>query len=221
MIKHIQHPEIQKIYRRIRKLENREAADAMERMGLRYKQNHGVLIADLMILANDYKGDSQAAEKLRELPIRETRILAEMIDNHAKLDDKTLDEVVLGIDTSELAEQFAVHIDKQITDLKTKALSWAQSSKLYAAAAGFNVLSFLSDSFSDSDTEQLTDIIKNHPYADNRELQNYMARCLRKIAAAGAQHKKRVLEFTDDIKRNRTSLLLLAEETEPFIRYMK
>jgi hypothetical protein len=202
-------------------MENRDAADAMERMGLRYEQNHGVMIADLMILAKDYRGDSQTAAKLREMPVREARILAEMIDDHAKLDDKTLDEVFMKINTSELAEQFAVHIDKQISGLKAKALSRAQSSQLYTAAAGFNVLSFLVDSFTESDLERLTNIIKKHPHADNKELQNYMARCLRKAAAASTQHKKSILEFTADIKRNRKSLLLLAEETEPFIRYMK
>lgn len=218
-MKHSKTPEIKAIYKKIRQLENRDTADAMERMGMRYKVNHGLLLNDLQILANDYSGRNDLAEELRSMPEREARLLAEMIAEHSGMDAENLADLGKTIDTSELAEQTAVNISKDTPRIKEIALSWAKSEQLYTAAAGFNLLSFSADSFEEDAVHIYLDLIKQHPRIKNKELQKYAARFLRKLAAAG--FKEIVLQFSEEIQKQDKDLSLLTEETIPFIRYIR
>lgn len=217
----IQNPEIRTIYRRIRKLENRDAAESMARLGLQYEQNHGVMIADLAHLSVEYKGRMDLADEMRDIPVREMRLLAEMIDPHSERSELELSEIVMKIDTSELAEQFAVHFDKSVPNAKALATEWAEIKALYPASAGFNLLSFLSGQINDSDLERLFNTIENHPLCDEMQLQKYQARCLRKIAGISPQYKKKVLNFLQKLKKADAKFAILIEESEPFIHYMR
>ncbi len=101
---------IKTILKEIRVKENGPAMDAMNRMGLKYKRNFGVSLSDLKKIAEKYRPDNNLAKDLRKKNIRETRILAEMIEDPKMVSEESANEIVSGIDTNELAEQACLNL---------------------------------------------------------------------------------------------------------------
>ncbi len=221
MIVKINNLEIQTIYRQIRRIENRDTSDAMRDMGLFYEKNHGLILADLMRIAEKYKGRNDLADDMRTMPVREMRIMAEMIDDHSKRSEAELTNIVMQINTYELSEQFAVHFDKSIPNAKNYAMQWIKIDKLYPAAAGFNLLSFLTAHVDKNDLDTLFEIILSHPKAENPKLQKYEARCLRNLTGISSYNKEKILDFMQILKTKGNKFNFLKEETEPFIKYIK
>lgn len=220
MIFFSKNPEIQKIFKNFQKLENRESADSMKRLGLNYEQNHGVMIADLLLLAKDYQGRGDIAKILRTYNVRESRILAEMIDNHNEMSAKELDEVVNTIDNFELVEQFAVNMKKDRDDLTEQAIRWAGGERLYSAQVGYKLLALSAQKLTEQEVKSLKETIINSPFIENMQLQKHMGACLRKVASVSPSYKKKIQDFILVMKKDQSKFAMVIEEIEPFMAYI-
>jgi hypothetical protein len=98
------------ILKKIRLRENGEIVELMNRNGLLYKKNFGVSILFLREIASEYEKDSNLASLLRNENIRETRILAEMIEDPDKISFEEAELVLMRADNVELAEQMSVNL---------------------------------------------------------------------------------------------------------------
>jgi len=214
---------IKVILKEIRANENGPAVDAMERMGLKYNRNFGVSIADLKKIATKYKPNHKLAEVLRQKDIRETRLLAEMIEDPDLISEERVDYIVSKIDTNELAEQTCLNLFEKTEFGDMKAKQWIFSEKEYIVVCGFILFSRIA--LTDKNKQDdffLTAINISEVSANNKSIfvRKAVARALRQIALRNNNLKNEVLNITDKIKtQNNEYSKLVIEEVVPLIDY--
>lgn len=213
----IDNPEIRTIYRRLRRIENHHTFMSMRRMGLQYARSHGVIINDIAQIAKEYQNRNDLATLLRETPVRELRIMAEMIDEHHKRTPEELNQIVAKIDNYEIAQQFALNFSASPQDKKQYALNWINIAELYPAYSAYTILSQTANNLDNNEIEQILTSIPKHPEAENFQLQKCQARCLRTIANTNQANKDKVLNFTQKLKTQNPKFAMLIEEVEPLL----
>lgn len=214
---------IKTILKEIRAKENGPAVDAMDRMGLKYNRNFGVGLSDLKLIAAKYKPNHELAKILRNKNIRETRLLAEMIEDSKMVSDELADEIVLQIDTNELAEQGCLNLFQKLDFADKKADEWILSKHEYSIVCGFILFSriALTDKNRGDDFFK-SPIILSEDLANNKSIfiRKAIARALRQIALRNDNLKKQVLHITGKIKENQSEYSkLVIEEVVPLINY--
>ena len=214
---------IKTILKEIRAKENGQAMDAMDRMGLKYNRNFGVGLFDLKLIAEKYKPNHELAQTLRNKDIRETRILAEMIEDPKIVSEDLADIIVSAIDTNELAEQSCLNLFEKLDFADKKADEWIHSKHEYTIVCGFILFSriALNDKQRD-DSFFKSPIILSEDLANNKSIfiRKAIARALRQIALKNDNLKKEVLQITDKIKENQSEYSkLVIEEVVPLIDY--
>ncbi|MCF6366284.1 MAG: DNA alkylation repair protein [Bacteroidales bacterium] len=214
---------VKNILKEIRANENGPAVDAMERMGLKYSRNFGVSIADLKRIATKYKFNHEIADMLREKNIRETRILAEMIEDSNLVSEEKADKIVSNIDTNELAEQSCLNLFEKLDFADKKAEEWILSEHKFTVVCGFILFSriALNDKTKKNDFFiKAISVAENSVNNESVFIRKAIARALRQIALRNNNLKKQVLELTNKIKKtgNEYSKLII-EEVEMLIDF--
>ncbi len=221
----MEYPEynIKTILKEIRARENGPAVDTMENLGMKYNKNFGVLISDLKIIANKYKPNHDLANTLRNKNIRETRLLAEMIEDANLVSEKDAESIVSKIDTIELAEQSCINLFEKLEFAEKKAIEWINSDKEFIITSGFILLSriaLINKSKEDAFFENVFSISEKHSTHPSIFVRKTIARALRQIALRNSNLKTKVLETCKNIKAIKSSLAnLVVEEVVPLIDY--
>ena len=214
---------IKTILKEIRTRENGPAIDAMERMGMSYNRNFGVALSDLKIIANKYKPNHELAKTLRNKDIRETRILAEMIEDDTKISEKEVDVIVENINTIELAEQTVINLLEKLNFANKKAIEWIKSDKEFVITTGFILISRIALLNKMTKNVYFKDILK---YAEKNSehksifVRKSIARALRQIALKNEDLKSDILATCDIIKNKKSELSnIIFEEVVPLIDF--
>ncbi|MCA1744936.1 MAG: DNA alkylation repair protein, partial [Bacteroidales bacterium] len=96
--------------RRIRKLMNGEIASQLAVAGINYPKLFGVSLVHLRQLSQELKISNELADRLWHLSIRETMILATMVEHRDSISDDQLMEWTEALNNLELAEQIAFNL---------------------------------------------------------------------------------------------------------------
>lgn len=114
----IDDPEIendfQDILHKIKLMQNGIVAESMKKRGVEYKTNWGVSVVDLRHLSLSYKKNHLLSLKLWNKQWRETMILATMLEEPEKLNEKQMGYWVRSINNIEMAEQIVMNL---LTDM--------------------------------------------------------------------------------------------------------
>lgn len=214
---------IKTILKEIRSRENGPAIDAMERMGMKYNRNFGVALSDLKIIANKFKPNHELAKTLRNKDIRETRILAEMIEDENIISENEVDTIVKKINTIELAEQTVINLFEKLSFANKKAIEWIKSDKEFIITTGFILISRIALLNKNIEDIYFSDILK---YAEKNSehssifVRKAIARALRQIALRNEKLKSDILEVCNIIKNKKSELSnIIFEEVVPLINY--
>ncbi len=211
------------ILKEIRAKENGPAVDTMDRMGMKYNKNFGVALFDLKIIASKYKPNHKLAQTLRNKNIRETRILAEMIEDDVFVTEELANKIVSNIDTIELAEQTCINLFKNLKFAYNLAIKWIKSDKEFIITSGFILISLIAstDKFkNDIFIENILEASINNSTKESIFIRKSIARALRQIALKNNKFKKMVLETCENIKeKNSPYANLVLEEVVPLINY--
>ena len=214
---------IKTIFKEIRARENGPAIDAMERMGMKYNRNFGVALSDLKVIANKYRPNHELAIKLRDKDIRETRILAEMIEDETKISEKEVDLIVENINTIELVEQTVINLLEKLNFASKKAAEWIKLDSEFIITTGFVLISRIALLDKDKEDIYFKDILK---YAKNNSehtsifVRKAIARALRQIALRNIDLKADVLATCEIIKNKKSKLSnIIFEEVVPLINF--
>jgi len=221
----MKHPEhnIKSILKEIRARENGPAVDAMENMGMKYNRNFGVALSDLKIIANKYKPNHHFAKVLRNKDIRETRLLAEMIEDPKFVSQEDAERIVLKIDTIELAEQTCLNLFEKLPFADLKAINWINSEKEFVITCGFILFSRIALIKKDKNDVFFEDIfLISEKQSLNKSVfvRKAVARALRQVALRNSILKIKVLQTCENIKKTKSVLAnLVVEEVVPLIDF--
>ena len=130
----------QEILLRIKRLQNREVVNSMQRRGIAYKVNFGVAIPMLRQVASEYTQNHLVALKLWNKQWRETMILATLLEEPSKVTDNQMDFWVKNLQSTEIAEQAAMNLFSQSVFAYQKAFEYCIGKKLLVKIVGLLII---------------------------------------------------------------------------------
>ena len=130
----------QEILLKIKRLQNRDVVNSMEKRGIGYKVNYGVSIPLLQGIASEYPKNHLVALKLWNKQWRETMILATLLEEPAEVTENQIDFWVRNFSSVEIAEQAAMNLISKTGFAYQKAFEYCISKKLLVKIAGLLII---------------------------------------------------------------------------------
>lgn len=212
---------IAEIRRKIRLSMNGVVSEQMEKNGILYKINYGVSIPRLKEIAKTYTPNHDLAQRLWLLQIRETMILATLLEPTDKFSPELADEWVESFHQTELVEQSCMNLFSKLPFASTLAIRWIQSHKLWIQITGYVLAARIAPVFNH---DEITGIIKRiSELSTTEELHLYkaMALCLSRIARKDKDTATYILkEIEAFIDSSHTAQQYIATEVKQEILFL-
>lgn len=148
--------QVAEIRRKIRLSMNGIVSDQMTRNGIVYKSNFGVSIPRIREIAATYTPNHDLAQRLWMLDIRETKIMATLLEPIAKFSVEMAGEWVSGFNQIEIVEQTVMNLFSKLSFSDSLCIEWIQSDCIWIQITGFILATRITDKLSHS---QITLII--------------------------------------------------------------
>ncbi len=135
--------EVSEILEMLEGLSNPEAIEGMARFGISPQRTFGIQIPVLRKMAKEIGRDHELAEELWSLDIRETRILASMIDEPDLVTEKQMDHWALDFDYWEICDQCCMNLFEKTDFAYEKAVEWSRGGREFVKRAGYVLMARL------------------------------------------------------------------------------
>ena len=130
----------QEIIQKIKRLQNRDVVNSMQKRGIGYKVNFGVSIPLLHHIAAEYPKNHLVALKLWTKQWRETMILATLLEEPAEVTENQIDFWVRNFPSVEIAEQAAMNLFSKTRFAYQKAFECCIGKKLLVKIVGLLII---------------------------------------------------------------------------------
>lgn len=140
MVRKMQYDDILK---RLKSLSDPRAVEGMAKYGITPERTYGVSIPNLRKIAKEMGKDHELAQKLWESDIRETRILASMIDNPETVTEEQMEAWVKDFDYWEICDQCCQNLFIKTDFAYQKAVDWSGRDEEFIKRAGFALMAWL------------------------------------------------------------------------------
>lgn len=117
--------------------------EGMARFGINPKYALGVRVPVLRSLAKKIGKNHKLAKDLWLTKIHEARILAGMIEEREKVDEKQMDRWVKEFNSWDLCDQCCMNIFDKLPVAWSKAIEWAEREEEFVRRAGFALMACL------------------------------------------------------------------------------
>ncbi|MDG6243311.1 MAG: DNA alkylation repair protein [Methanolobus sp.] len=131
-----------------------EAIEGMARYGITPGKVYGVSIPVLRRIAKGVGRDHELAMKLWETDIRETRILAGMVDDVSRVTGEQMDEWVQEFDYWEICDHCCMNLFEDHPLAYDKSMEWGRRNEEYVKRAGYVMMARLAVSDKKADDAQ-------------------------------------------------------------------
>jgi 3-methyladenine DNA glycosylase AlkD len=129
--------QITEIRRKIRLSMNGIVSEQMTRSGIVYKKNYGVSIPRIREIATSYHPDQDLARRLWFLQIRETMIMATLLQPVEKFNLEMAQSWVQQLNHTEIVEQLTMNLLCKLDFAPELSLACLESEKLWSQVTGF------------------------------------------------------------------------------------
>ncbi len=208
------------LLKHLRTRENGPVVDSMKRLGLNYTRSFGVSLIDLKAFAQEYAGEQDLAIYLWQKDFRETKILSLMIANAGQLNEKQINDYILGINNIELAEQAAINLLSKLPNSIEYAYQWCKSKDKYTRVTALIVLSriaIVSKSIDKQSFERFFELFPEIAKDENFHVKKALGRALLQIGRHEALTEK-VINFVNETNKiNKETASWLKEEVVYFL----
>lgn len=131
------------IVEKLKSLSNPKAVEGMVKYGITPKNAYGVSIPNLRKLAKEVGTDHKLAQQLWAANIRETRILASMIDDPKMVTEGQMERWVKVFDYWEICDQCCMNLFEKTGFAYQKAIEWSSNEEEFIKRAGFVLMARL------------------------------------------------------------------------------
>jgi len=193
--------QIKEIRAKIRLSMNGIVADKMTQNGIFYKKNYGVDIPRIKEIAKLYTPNHDLAQRLWNLQIRETMIMATLLEPVEKFTEELAQQWVETFNQIEIVEQTCMNLFSKLSFAASLSLKWIQSDKPWVQISGFILGARIANRFNEN---EITTIIQQaSTLSDTNELHLYKAialclsRCARKDKHTATYILKEIDSFSN------------------------
>jgi 3-methyladenine DNA glycosylase AlkD len=117
----------QEIFKKIQILRNGETHHEMKKFGLNYQKALGATIVNLREIGNAYEQNHLLAHKLWTKGFRESKIVATLLEEPAKVTEEQLERWFAEMDSNELLEQASMNLFQYLPTIKELIETWMKS----------------------------------------------------------------------------------------------
>lgn len=192
------------ILKKLESLSNPKAVEGMRRYGITPGRTYGVSIPDLRRTAKEIGKNHHLAQQLWKSNIRETRILATMIDEPQMVTEEQMESWVADFDYWEICDQCCMNLLGNTKFAYDKAVEWSSNDKEFIKRAGFVLMARLAVSDKKADEgefKRFFPIIKREA-SDNRNfVKKAVNWALRQIGKRSTNLNKEAIKTAREIKK--------------------
>ncbi len=192
------------IIRKLKSLSNEKGIEGMAKFGIIPEKTFGVSIPNLRKIAKEIGKDHEIAKKLWELNIRETRILASMVDEPDSVKEEQIDEWVKEFDYWEICDQVCQNLFIHTKFAYKKAIEWSGKEEEFVKRAGFALMAWLAFKDKEADNERFEEffpIIKREAKDNRNFVKKAVSWALRQIGKRNFYLNKKGIEIAKEIQR--------------------
>jgi len=192
------------ILKKLKSLSNPKAVEGMAKYGITPEKTYGVSIPNLRKIAKEIGTNHELAQQLWDSGIRETQILATMIDDPEMVTEEQMERWVKDFDYWEICDQCCQNLFGNTKFAYQKCVEWSSNEQEFVKRAGLVLMARLAFKYEKAENEQFDRffaIIKREA-TDNR---NYVKKAvnwaLRQIGKRNLKLNKMAIDAAREIQR--------------------
>jgi len=189
--------QIKEIRQKIRLSMNGITSDLMTQNGISYKKNYGVAIPRLKEIATAYTPNHDLAQRLWALQIRETMILATMLEPYDKFTPEMANNWVEDVDQIEIIELTCMNLLAKVSFANLLCIDWMHSEKLQVQIAGYILAARVYTELTAEEIETITQKALLVSNTNEFHLYKAVALCLSRFCRMS---KETALRITNELK---------------------
>lgn len=191
------------VIEKLESLSDTKAIEGMARFAITPDKTYGVSIPNLRRIAKEVGKDHALALQLWGSDIRETRILACMIDEPEIVTEEQMEHWVKDFDYWEICDQCCMNLFERTTFAYQKAVEWSSRDEEFVKRAGFVLMAHLAVSdkkAKDNDFEIFLPIIVREA-SDNRNfVKKSVNWALKQIGKRNLNLNRKAIKTANDIQ---------------------
>jgi len=193
---------IAEIRRTIRLSMNGIVSDQMTNSGILYKKNYGVSIPRIKEIAKTYSPNHDLAQRLWSLQIRETMIMATLLEPIDKFSPELAQNWVESFNQIEIIEQSCMNLFCKLPFAAKLVIDWIQSDKIWIQTTGYILAARLLNTLSSSETNEIINKAIRSSATDELHLYKSMALCLSRLCRKDKEIATYILKEIDTFSQS-------------------
>jgi 3-methyladenine DNA glycosylase AlkD len=174
--------QIADIRRKIRLSMNGVVSDKMTQSGIIYKKNYGVSIPRIKEIASEYQPNHDLSQRLWQLEIRETMILATLLQPIDTFPVELAHSWVNRFNQTELVEQTCMNLLSKLPYSNLFSMQCVESDKAWTQITGFVLTARIVDKLSSENIKKITEKAVALSEIDNLHLHKSIGLCLSRMS---------------------------------------
>jgi len=195
---------LNKILEKLKSLSNPIAIEGMAKFGITPKKTYGVSIPLLRKMAKEIGKDHKLALQLWDIDIRETRILASMIDEPDLVTEEQMEKWVRDFDCWEVCDQVCQNLFTYTKFAYKKVVEWSKRDEEFVKRAGFALMAWLAFKDKKADDvkfEKFFPIIKKESTDERNYVKKAVNWALRQIGKRNMNLNRKAIEVAKEIQK--------------------
>ena len=194
----------EKVIKKLKSLSNPEAIIGMARYGIIPENAFGVSIPNIRKIAKEIGKSHKLAQKLWATNIRETKILASMIEDPEMVTEEQIEGWVKGFNYWEICDQCCMNLFERTKFAYKKAIEWSSREKEFVKRAGFVLMARLAVSDKKADNkrfEKFLPVIKRETTDDRNYVKKAVNWALRQIGKRNLNLNGKAIKIAKEIQK--------------------
>ena len=195
--------EYEKVIKKLKSLSSPEAIIGMARYGITPENTYGASIPNLRKIAKEIGISHKLAQQLWITDIRETRILASMMDDLDMVTEAQMENWVNEFNYWEICDQCCMNLFEKTKFANKKAVEWSAREKEFVKRAGFVLMARLAVSDKKADDnkfEKFFPIIKREAIDERNYVKKAVSWALRQIGKRNLNLNGRAIKIAKEIQ---------------------
>ena len=196
--------EYEEVINKLKDLSQNKSIEQMARFGITPKKAYGIKIPDLRTFAKEIGKDHQMAVHLWKSDIRETRILACMIEDPNIVTEEQMEQWVMDFDYWELCDQCCMNLFEKMPIAYQKAVEWSFRDEEFVKRAGFALMARLAVSDKKAEDAKFEEFFP-HIIRESVDGRNYVKKAvnwaLRQIGKRNIVLNEKAMEVSNKIHK--------------------
>lgn len=165
---------------------------------------YGVRMPQLREIAREAGRDHELALALWEIPVRETRILASLVDEPGAVTRKQMEDWAASFDGWEICDQCCMNLFRHIDGVEDVALRWSRRHGMFVKRAGYVLMAVLAVHRKQTDDgyfERFFPAIVRGADDDRRYVKKAVSWALRQIGKRNARLHREAMTIAGELRQ--------------------